>query len=283
MYLIFSISMIVNLILFLLCRMYRDRYLDLLAKQPHPKKKQTTKTSAQSQEIKKRTYYDKMPYGEIALIGVIKNLLKKAAFKEFVFYHQVDYYLVDSSESKPIHRQADFLVVSPGCVFILDSKYWKGTTFFYNDMDNLFANTIFSEIGYSSPKSNARVFNARVLETDPMDDSKIKSMVLHNFDHPLYQIQRYNFELSNLLHIPIIQNAIVFHQDAKSESLVVVNEDADISIKQISQYSSIITHKNLGMFLLEHQQYIDEFDPEDVIAQIEYSEAFQYRNVYKRK
>lgn len=199
-------------------------------------------------------FNETIPYGERFIIRSILKLLRDADFNDYTFYHQVEY--LDNEQ----FYQLDFLVVTPFGVVVLESKYWKGVTYLYNNAySDIFQNTFFEDFGLGSSEK-IKVFNAKFLE-----DNK-KKIVFSSYQNPVSQVRGYSFNIKKQLELPVVKNVVVFH---KSEFSNILFNDKKLNIKAIDSYTKIITSESIKEYFIEEANGKNRVPCKKIISSIE--------------
>ena len=207
-------------------------------------------------------FNESVPYGERFIIRTILELLGDEKFSDYTFYHQVEY-----QDDKQLYK-LDFLVVSPYGVIVLESKYWKGVTYLYDDSyGDIFQDTLFKNFGIGSSKK-IRVFNAKFSE-----DTE-KEIVLSCYNNPVSQVREYSFDIRNHLGLYSVKNAVVFH---KTENSDIVFNDQKLNSESVDGYTKIITSEVLKEYFIEESNGKNKILSEEIINSIE------NRLIYKTK
>ncbi len=206
-------------------------------------------------------FNESVPYGERFIIRTILELLGDEKFSDYTFYHQVEY-----QDDKQLYK-LDFLVVSPHGAIVLESKYWKGVTYLYDDSyGDIFRDTLFKNFGMGSKKT--RVFNAKYSE-----DTE-KEIVLSCYKNPVSQVREYSFDIRNQLKLSSVKNAVVFH---KTENNDIVFNDQKLNSKSIDGFTKIITSEVLKEY------FIEELNGKNKILSEEEINSIENRLTYKTK
>ena len=216
-------------------------------------------------ESVRRNLKDSINSGEFILLGKLLKMLGKPQFQQFTVYYQVKY----DFNSKI--RGADFIIVSPKGIFLLESKHWKGVTYIYKgNLDNwlLFNNPqlkIFGKEKKGKTSLNTRVFNVR---------ERKGQVCLYSFGkNPVEQVREYSSDLASHLKSDsdfvrmrnaFVRNAVVF---TNRDNCEIFYNNVPLTIERLDGCTHLMTDEYIEDFFstippmeCDMQKAINEID-----------------------
>jgi len=175
-------------------------------------------------------------------------LLKKGEFSDFIIYNDFSFY----DTNKKGYSHIDFLIVSSKGLFVVESKYWNGVTYIYDDKcSSIFQGTQYKGFGVSA-ENKTRVFNVK----NPADSTSKKDngekynkpseeeLLFSEYKNPIDQACEYREALAEVLGVgvKVVKNLIVFSTNDKRE---VLYNNVRFNCERHGEFTYITTEENI--------------------------------------
>ena len=178
-----------------------------------------------------KIFNDKTHLSERAILQMLHNLFDDGMLDDVTVFYELSF--VNSSG---LERRIDFFIVTPFGLYVIEAKYWKGSTFIYEKGEcPSFLRESLGNLGLGSDLG-IRVFN--IGEIGENDKTATINTYCDPYANPVAQARMYSRELGQILGVNIF-NLVVFATD--SNCSVYLNGKALEEVYRLDTFSHLDT------------------------------------------